>query len=167
VAAASTTSNVAVFFTGADGRLWRIPFAGLTAQPAVALSGAGAVPVGAHLAATRGPAGQFAVTCAGADGAIRVATDAFGPSPEPWVVTPPAVHGPGLPLALVHGGDDHLYLGWCGLDRWFWLIWWWLGRPIPPPPPPDPYHELRQVASVLPARQDFNVGVVPAGIAAR
>ncbi|QFZ20906.1 hypothetical protein [Saccharothrix syringae] len=167
VAAASGTNGITTFHTGADGRLWRVPFAGLTPQPVVALSDPGQVPVGAHLAATAAPTGQFVVTYAGADGAIRAATDAFGPFPNPWVIGPPAVHAPGNPLALVHGGGDYLYIGWCGLDRWFWLIWWWLRRPPPPPPPLDPYHELHEVISSLPLRQNFNVDVVLPGLATR
>ncbi|PSL52663.1 hypothetical protein B0I31_112132 [Saccharothrix carnea] len=167
VAAASGANGVATFFTGTDGRLWRIPFAGLTPQPRVALSGAGAVPIGAHLAATTAPTGQFVVTYAGADGAIRAATDAYGGVPDPWTITGPAVHAPGNPLALVYGGNDYLYVGWCGLDRWFWLIWWWLRRPfpLPPPPPPDPYHDLREIRTLLPTRQNFNVGVTLTGLA--
>lgn len=167
VAAASGANGVSAFYTGTDGRLWRIPFAGVTPQPVVALSGPGAVPIGAHLAATTAPTGQFVVTYAGADGAIRAATDAFGPQPVPWVIGPPAAHAPGNPLAVAYGDDDHLYVGWCGVDRWLWLIWWWLRRPIPlPPPPPDPYHELHEIISVTPTRENFNVGVALPGMAA-
>ncbi|MFE2757970.1 hypothetical protein ACFXGA_38800 [Actinosynnema sp. NPDC059335] len=168
VAAASGSAGASAFFTGTDGRLWRIPFASLTPQPLVALSGPGAVPTGASLAATLAPTGEFVVTYAGADGAIRAATDAFGAVPDPWVIGPPAVHVAGNPLALVYGGDDYLYIGWCGLDRWFWLIWWWLRRRIPPPPPPpDPYHELRQIISVNPTRPNYNVGVALRGLVGR
>jgi hypothetical protein len=169
VAAASGVNGVTAFFTGADGRLWRIPFSGLTPQPPVGLSTPGAVPSRAHLAATTAPTGEFVVAYAGADGAIRVATDAFDPSPEPWVIAGPSSHVSGLPLALAHGGDDYLYLGWCGLDRWFWLRWWWLHRkfPPPPPPPPDPYHQLDEIISVNPTRPTFNVGVTLPGQVAR
>lgn len=161
VAAASGTGGAATFFTGVDGRVWRIPVAGVTPQQPVALSGPGTVPVGAQLAATMAPTGEFVVTYAGADGAIRAATDAFTPLPDPWVIAPPGAHAPGGPLGLTYGGDDYLYLGWCGLDRWFWLIWWWLHRrfPPPPPPPPDPYHDLFGIPSVLPMRTNFAVGV--------
>ncbi|KOX15348.1 hypothetical protein ADK67_41640 [Saccharothrix sp. NRRL B-16348] len=166
VAAVSGTAGASAFFTGVDGRLWRIPFSGLTPQPVVALSSAGAVPIGAHLAATTAPTGEFVVTYAGADGAIRAATDAWRPYPEPWVISPPGSHLAGGPHGLVYGGNDYLYLGWCGVDRWFWLLWWWLRRPFPlPPPPPDPYHELRDFRTVLPTRQDFNVGVALPGMA--
>lgn len=164
VAAASAATGVTAFFTGTDGRLWRIPFAGLTPQPPIALSSAGAVPVGAHLAATMAPTGEHVVTYAGADGAIRAATDAFGPLPDPWVITLPAVHVAGNPLALTYGGDDYLYIGWCGVDKWIWLYWKWLRRPFPPPPP-DPLHELWNIASTFPIRPNFNVGVMRPGLA--
>ncbi|MCC8242882.1 hypothetical protein [Saccharothrix luteola] len=167
-AASRTNGPAAAFFTGTDGRLWRIPFSGLTPQPMVPLSEVGAVPVGAHLTATMAPTGESVVTYAGADGAIRAATDAWGSHPQPWVIAGPASHVPGGPVSAVYGGDDYLYVGWCGLDRWWWLIWWWLRRPIPiPPPPPDPYHELIRINSVLPMRSNFNVSVTMPGLAVR
>lgn len=164
VAAVSGANRITAFFTGTDGRLWRLPFAGVTPQPSVALSSPGAVPVRAHLAATMAPTGEFVVTYAGADGAIRAATDAFDPSPDPWIITLPGVHLPGNPLAITYGGDDYLYVGWCGVDQWIWLLWRWLRRPIPPPPP-DPFHELREITSPFPTRQNFNVGVALLGTA--
>lgn len=169
VAAASGPAGAATFFTGTDGRLWRVPVVGLTPAPPVALSGAGAAPAGAHLAASMASTGEFVVAYAGADGAIRAATNAFTPDPNPWVIAPPGAHVPGNPLALAYGEDDYLYVGWCGVDRWFWLIWWWLHRrfPPPPPPPPDPYHELRDIVSVLPVRPNVNVGVTLTGMPAQ
>ena len=167
VAAASESNRVAAFYTGTDGSLWRIPFSGVTPQPQVALSGPGAVPLGAHLAATLAPTGEFAVTYAGADGAINAATNAYGPRADPWIITPPAVHAPGNPLALTYGGDDYLYVGWCGNDIWFWLIWWWLRRPFPVPPPPDPFHELQEITSPILTRPGFNVSIPQLGAARR
>lgn len=167
VAAASGSNGPAAFFSGNDGRLWRIPFAGLTPQPALALSGAGQVPARAHLAATMAPTGEFVVAYAGADGAIRAATDAFAPASEPRIISPPGSHVAGLPLSLTYGGDDYLYSGWCGNDRWLWHDWWWLHPPFPvPPPTPDPYHHLREITLVNPVRENYNVAVTVAGLAA-
>lgn len=162
VAAASAGNRVTAFYNGGDGTLWRLPFSGLTPQPAVALSGPGAVPAGAHLAATLAATGQFVVAYVGADGSVRAATDEFGPQPVPWVVSPPGVHVPGGPLSLGYDDNGYLHIGWCGTDRWIWFIWWWLFRKLVPPPSPpgvDPYHELLPVVSMTATRPHFNVGV--------
>ena len=138
-------------------------FAFDTPRPAVALSTPGAVPVGAHLAATIASTGEFVVAYAGTNGAIRAATDAFGPRTDPWVITPPDVHAPGGPLALTCDDGDYLYIGWCGVDLWLWLLWRWRRRPFPPPPGPDPYHELREIVSPVGTLPNFNVGVTLTG----
>jgi hypothetical protein len=157
----AATSLGGAFYTTTDGRLWRLPIAGAipVPRPPIALSAAGTVPVGAHLAAFQAPSGEFGIAYAGADGAIAVFTNVLGPQPVPWTISPAGTHVPGGPLSVGYE-SDHLYFGWCGVDRWFWLNWWWLRRPPPPPPPPpDPYHELSQIPSTIPLQQNYQIGV--------
>ncbi|WP_329100601.1 hypothetical protein OG792_18720 [Micromonospora sp. NBC_01699] len=158
VATASTTSPHA-FFTGQDGRLWRV---GLSAVPhpepwePVAISGVGAAPAGARLAAAQFTDGRLAVFFAAADGAIRVATNLAGGWTEPAVASQPGIARPGGAISLTVV-DDYVYVAWCGNNIWWWFFWWWR-RPIPPPPGPPPwYGEVFSFPTTNPVRAGFNV----------
>lgn len=133
--AALTSGDVQAYYAGLDGQLWRvIPNGGGLPDPwnRLAVSAAGVVPVGAHLAATRASNGPTGVFFAGADGAVRVVTNLAGGWQES-VTTDPGVAKPGGPVSALTSGD-YMLTGWCGNDLLWWLFWWWT-RPGPPPPP--------------------------------
>ncbi|WP_326557631.1 hypothetical protein [Micromonospora sp. NBC_01796] len=159
--AATSGAVVYAFLTGLDGRLWRVNFAaGGLPDPwdPVAISGVGAAPVGARLAAAQFTTGQLSVFFAGADGAIRVATNLAGGWIEPAVASQPGIARPGGPISLTVV-DDYVYVAWCGNNIWWWFFWWWR-RPIPPPPGPPPWSgEVFSFPTSNPVRVGFDTSI--------
>ncbi|NBE79950.1 hypothetical protein [Micromonospora rubida] len=132
--AVAATAGVQAYVAGLDGRIWQVGFAfGPRPEPwqPVAITGAGAAPAGARLAAAQFTGGPSNVFFAGSDGAVRVVTNMAG-GWQQSVTTAAGAAKPGGPLAIV-AVDDYLYSAWCGNDLWWWLYWWWR-RPPPPPP---------------------------------
>lgn len=161
VATLSGQGAAQAFFAGNDGTLWQVTRPGPVPYQPQAISAAGSVPPGAHLAAAHfaprpEPWQRSGVFFAAADGAVNIAAHLESGWLAPAAATPPGTARPGAAVSVVATPDDpYLYVAWCGNDS----LWWWLRwrKLVPPPPQPPWYGETYPLRPVVPVWSGSNV----------
>jgi hypothetical protein len=136
VAAATTATGAAVFFTSPDGALLATALSAASVTPPwqyQVISGPGTLPAGARPVAARLPNGTLEVAFAGQDGALWTASNASGNWSAPQAATQPGIIATTAPISLTIA-DEFLWVAWCGNDE-VWIF----GKRWPVPPRWDVY----------------------------